>query len=216
MTNDNDLIRRGDVLNLLPYDGDGDPSGTFDHKIFVKLEAIAAIPAFAASQPSALETCGRCMGSGYGGHPDNGALCIDCNGSGGVAASQPADPVTNADSRQRVMVKPLVWEEVNPGVFVAESSLGVWSRFDGHYMRPDASGGIASDNPEAAAQADYAARIMSAIDVHPDPRDAQIAALVEAAKALEMWDAARGYPVPYRVRDPLRAALAAVKGDNRE
>jgi len=31
-----------------------------------------------------LETCGKCMGSGYGGHPDSGQLCADCNGSGGV------------------------------------------------------------------------------------------------------------------------------------
>jgi hypothetical protein len=32
-----------------------------------------------------LEMCGKCMGSGYGGHPDSGALCVDCNGTGGVA-----------------------------------------------------------------------------------------------------------------------------------
>ena len=31
-----------------------------------------------------METCGRCMGSGYGGHPDSGAVCADCNGSGGI------------------------------------------------------------------------------------------------------------------------------------
>jgi len=39
----------------------------------------------AAVQPAqVLETCGKCMGSGYGGHPDSGQLCADCNGSGGV------------------------------------------------------------------------------------------------------------------------------------
>jgi hypothetical protein len=32
-----------------------------------------------------LETCGNCMGSGYGGHPDSGAVCFKCDGSGGVA-----------------------------------------------------------------------------------------------------------------------------------
>jgi len=32
----------------------------------------------------ALEMCGTCMGSGYGGHPDSGALCADCAGSGGM------------------------------------------------------------------------------------------------------------------------------------
>jgi hypothetical protein len=50
MTNENDLIRRGDVMALPPYDSDGDPSGIFDHKVFVKLDAIAALPAVAASQ----------------------------------------------------------------------------------------------------------------------------------------------------------------------
>ena len=35
----------------------------------------------------AMETCGKCMGSGYGGHPDSGAMCSDCNGSGGVPAT---------------------------------------------------------------------------------------------------------------------------------
>ena len=61
-----------------------------------------------------------------------------------------------------------------------------------------------SPTPADASQADD--------PVVKDPRDEQIARLVEAVDALEMWDAARGYPVPYRIRDPLRAAIAAVKG----
>ena len=32
------------------------------------------------------ETCSECQGSGYGGHPDSGALCVKCNGTGEVAA----------------------------------------------------------------------------------------------------------------------------------
>jgi hypothetical protein len=43
--NDDDLIRRGDVLALPPYDGDGDIAGQWDHHIFVRLDAIAALPA---------------------------------------------------------------------------------------------------------------------------------------------------------------------------
>jgi transcriptional regulator with XRE-family HTH domain len=39
-----------------------------------------------------------------------------------------------------------------------------------------------------------------------------VQALVEAAKAVEQWDAARGYPIPYRVRDPFRAAIAPFTG----
>jgi hypothetical protein len=30
------------------------------------------------------ETCATCQGSGYGGHPDSGALCPHCNGTGEV------------------------------------------------------------------------------------------------------------------------------------
>ena len=30
------------------------------------------------------EICSQCAGSGYGGHPDSGALCSMCKGSGGV------------------------------------------------------------------------------------------------------------------------------------
>ena len=51
----------------------------------------------------------------------------------------------------------------------------------------------------------------AAIEPAPDPRDAVIAQLVDALYAIEMWDAARGYPIPYRHRDPMRAALAAAK-----
>ncbi len=62
------------------------------------------------------------------------------------------------------------------------------------------------------AERDYEAKTCAlVIEPHPDPRDEVIARLVEAVDALEMWDAARGYPVPYRIRDPLRAALAAAK-----
>ena len=42
---DDDLIRRGDALALPPYDGDGDPAGQWDHHVFVRCDAIAALPA---------------------------------------------------------------------------------------------------------------------------------------------------------------------------
>jgi hypothetical protein len=37
------------------------------------------------------------MGSGYGGHPDSGALCSDCNGTGGVEATQEPTPAEMSD-----------------------------------------------------------------------------------------------------------------------
>lgn len=42
---DNDLIRRGDALALPPHDIDGDPAGKWDHHVFVRRDAIAALPA---------------------------------------------------------------------------------------------------------------------------------------------------------------------------
>jgi DnaJ-class molecular chaperone len=49
-------------------------------------DAALRIKALTAVSAPDLETCGKCMGSGYGGHPDSGALCSDCNGTGGVSA----------------------------------------------------------------------------------------------------------------------------------
>jgi hypothetical protein len=43
--NEDDLIRRGDALALPPYDGDGDTAGQWDHHIFVRRDALAALPA---------------------------------------------------------------------------------------------------------------------------------------------------------------------------
>lgn len=48
----------------------------------------------AAVQPvQVLETCGKCMGSGYGGHPDSGHPCADCSGIGGVPRTDTRDEV---------------------------------------------------------------------------------------------------------------------------
>ncbi len=132
-----------------------------------------------------------------------------------------------------VKVKPLVWTAVEvdrgdgsryaTGGNQAESLFGLyvidlgWGS-DCYYWSTESPEGddLGSnfedlDRAKAAAQADYAARILSAIETTPDPRDELIARLVDAAYAIEMWDAARGYPIPYRHRDPLRAALASAK-----
>ena len=49
----------------------------------------AALEPVAQPEPGYMETCGACMGSGYGGHPDSGVLCNECNGSGGVQPETP-------------------------------------------------------------------------------------------------------------------------------
>ena len=55
-----------------------------------------------------LETCGKCTGSGYGGHPDSGALCADCNGTGGVPPAPREAPMKPDDLAARgVKVRPI-------------------------------------------------------------------------------------------------------------
>jgi len=71
---------------------------------------------------------------------------------------------SNSVTAQAVKVKPLEWEEVNPGLYIAKSILGSWSRFEGHYRPPEAYGGLCRDDPASAAQADYEARILSALE----------------------------------------------------
>lgn len=105
-----------------------------------------------------------------------------------VAASQPADPVTNADSRQRVVVN----EGPQPrGTKTCKGCL----HFKSEYWREPSGDGETFDSG-TSADCTKANRSIStylgdephvpewcpvaAIDVHPDLRDAQIAALVEA------------------------------------
>jgi hypothetical protein len=82
-------------INLnAPWDGTINPvhgTGTLSH--FVRAD-LAQAPAPVRVKPEdVFETCGACMGSGYGGHPDSGALCAECDGSGGqlVAALEAPD-----------------------------------------------------------------------------------------------------------------------------
>ena len=121
---------------------------------------------------------------------------------------------------QAFKVKPLVWRELAGGnatapfpllgtIFVAKSDGGfrvMWSlpgRGDtftpGRWATLEAA--------KAAAQADYEARIMSAIDVQPDPRDEVIARLVEALEGYK----SRANRVPFDLAMSSDAALAAAK-----
>lgn len=61
-------------------------------------------------------------------------------------------------------VKGLEWVQMDDGeTYHAQSILGRWARWCGHYLPPDGYGGIACSDPIAAAQADYEARILSAL-----------------------------------------------------
>jgi hypothetical protein len=140
-----------------------------------------------------------------------------------VAASQTADPAVNADCRQRVTVKPLVWEESNGCHNAITGLLGSYSVVDGQWFDGEKwIECVDNDAAIAAADAHNEAAIRSTIDMRPDPRDAQTdAALVEAAERAErdLTDALKpDIPVVELLRLmsgavlDLRAALAAVNG----
>lgn len=186
MTHDNDMIRRGDAMDMC-YGYWRDTR-----------TRIMSIPAVAASQPDC--DC-----------PDT-ALCQDGCYAKQLAASQPADPVINADSRQRVTVKPL--DLINRMDAIQACQVGPsdeWSK--------------ATKSGYEQAATDCARNILkispAAIDVQTDTRDAQIAALVEALIVIDALDpegmvdgcsqsALRGLVT--RMGQTARAALVAGKG----
>lgn len=49
-----------------------------------------------------VEPCGKCMGSGYGGHPDSGALCTDCHGKGGIIRKPAPDAAAIREATARL------------------------------------------------------------------------------------------------------------------
>ena len=152
------------------------------------------------------------------------------------------EPAPNAGA---VKVKPLVWEIVptgyGPETYQASAATGFYQVFTDE----DSSSGavfaeFATDERQfgmiyarsisrvngfieakAAAQADYATRILAAIDPTPDPRDAVIARLVEAVGALGAMPEGYCFCSAHRIGDDskvhepecadLRAALAAAK-----
>ena len=99
-----DLINRDDALKPCPFCGceleepfinvlntyrHPDNEKCFANRAIIYPETLAAWNTRALPAVD-LETCGKCMGSGYGGHPDSGTLCFDCNGTGGVPSIDPA------------------------------------------------------------------------------------------------------------------------------
>ena len=63
----------------------------------------------------------------------------------------------------QVAVKPLEWRIWKHGRFEAESIFGLYQTWSGHFRKPGEVRGNRCEDPEAAAQADYEARIRSAL-----------------------------------------------------
>ena len=93
-----------------------------------------------------------------------------------LAASQPADLVTNAGCRQQVTVKPLVWVEIQQGRYYEARVIGILYSIrlgsDGVARWQAGHMGIWHEATtikaaKAAAQADYEGRILAALEPAP-------------------------------------------------
>ena len=95
-----------------------------------------------------------------------------------VAASQPADPTVKADSCQQVRVKPLVWAFSKSTQAHRADSQGsgeiylAWEMANGWVLSMKAGNTThpTIEDAKAAAQADYEARILAAIETQRHPR----------------------------------------------
>lgn len=92
------LIDKAEALDPCPFCG-GSKLGKTTHGLpmapcVICRDCYASAPSVAAWNRRAAiparvvepQMCGKCMGSGYGGHPDSGVPCADCKGSGGILA----------------------------------------------------------------------------------------------------------------------------------
>lgn len=126
--------------------------------------------------------------------------------------------VIDAIPAVQVGVKPMEWLEIRHGQYFEARVIGILYSVrlgtDGISRWQAGHTGTWREAPtieaaKAAAQADYDARIRSALTVQPSP---DVAALVEAAdKLLDAYSAIFGVGNPWG--DELRAALARVKGN---
>lgn len=125
----------------------------------------------------------------------------------------------------QVTVKPLEWHNFDAWTHWAEGVCGTYhvEERNGYWQVELRGGGLVHgvtqtddttpadlDAAKAAAQADYEARIRSALTIAPAPDTEKVAALVDAADAI-----LNAYSAIFRVGNPwgdnLRAALAAMK-----
>ena len=85
----------------------------------------------------------------------------------------------------RVTVKPLLFDtSSNALTHYAESIMGTWSIWPGYYRAPFSQKAVQSGKAKAAAQADYSARIMSALTLSPEADPVGKDAVAEAARVL--------------------------------
>ena len=194
---DNDMIRRGDARAAIQL---GDT--------VTKMQArIASIPAV-----------------------DADPVCTDCGGSGITYQTERRCACQTSIPAVQPTVKPLVWLDSQQGRYSESRAIGILysirlgsdgvTRWQAGHMGPWHE--VASiEAAKAAAQADYEARILSALDTQPTVSPKQlaaqpddVAALLDAAEKVisSYWYASDG--VITGIYD-LETALARVKGENK-
>ena len=132
----------------------------------VIIEAIRALPAVAASQPSEEVFMQAVWDALKADTSDLGKQRRILTAFRAVAASQTPYPAVKADSQQSVRVKPLVWEG---DTIVCTTAL---------ILR---EGGVCLDRDKADQfERERADEILSLLETQPDPRDEVIAGLMEA------------------------------------
>ncbi len=121
------------------------------------------------------------------------------------------------------------WAESTSGTYRVQERNGVWRtslllpQTEHIVYEYDADDTTPADFEAAqlAAQADHESRILAALQPPTHAallahamRLPEVAALVCAINGLLEWDKARNFIVPYRVRDPLVAALTALEASH--
>jgi hypothetical protein len=124
-----------------------------------------------------------------------------------------------------VKVKALVWTECNSGNFkqghcftarsmVDFAPIAVHKKADGWWLNKDCTTYPTMEAAKAAAQADYEATILAALELANPLDDPRVKALVEAGKAVvDRWDSPLWKDLPHTGESisDLRAALSALE-----
>ena len=165
-------------------------------------------------------------------HIDAEGICPETGDPWYEYAFGPTRANLTPDPLLSVKVKPLVWDGFRAGPYWIEVEADGIAHLFCDYDRTDEGvepikGGfltlVSFDDLKAAAQADYEARIRSALE--PDPQDARVRALVEALRAeCDYWvkradadladqdanERIMDYPMPRKMTEAMRKADALV------